>query len=78
MPDKKVRGVIIKLVIADILSNFSAQIPATKPINANNKDPNKEKTAKLTKFKNSKLTKGIIIIKVKEPTKTALIIAAKL
>ena len=40
MPDKKVKGVITKLVIADILSNFSAQTPATKPINAKNNDPN--------------------------------------
>ena len=40
---KMLRGVITKLVIADILSNFSAQIPATRPINAKRKEPNKAK-----------------------------------
>ena len=45
----KTLGVIIKLVIADILSNFSAQIPATSPISAKNKDPKKVNIIKFEK-----------------------------
>ena len=70
---KTLSGVITKLVIADILSNFSAQIPATRPINAKNKEPKKVNIIKFEKFKNSKFTKGIIIIKVKKPTKKLLL-----
>ena len=36
----------MKLVIADILSNFSAHIPANNPIKASNTDPNNENIKK--------------------------------
>ena len=39
----------MKLVIADILSNFSAHIPANSPIKASNTDPNNENIKKLSK-----------------------------
>ena len=41
--ERKVNGVIIKFVIPDILSNFSAHIPAIKPKRARSIDPNPKK-----------------------------------